>query len=88
MCSFLRAGVLYMFNDSTQRLPSWAMALAECQGARRTVKSERPHCFEITLKGEVLQMAAPDEYVASEWLQALLQSASGVSRQLILEDLF
>jgi len=77
-----------MFNDSTQRLPSWAMALAECQGARRTVKSERPHCFEITLKGEVLQMAAPDEYVASEWLQALLQSASGVSRQLILEDLF
>ncbi|EDX13317.1 GD20635 [Drosophila simulans] len=74
----LKAGVLYMFNDSTQRLPSWAMALAECQGARRTVKSERPHCFEITLKGEVLQMAAPDEYVASEWLQALLQSASGL----------
>ncbi|KAI8043890.1 uncharacterized protein LOC128252514 [Drosophila gunungcola] len=74
----LKAGVLYMFNDSTQRLPSWAMALAECQGAQRTVKSERPHCFEIMLKGELLQMAAPDEYVASEWLQALLQSASGL----------
>lgn len=68
-----------MFNDSTQKLPSWAMALAECQGARRAVKSARPHCFEIMLKGELLQMAAPDEYVASEWLQALLQSASGVS---------
>jgi len=79
MYLFYRAGVLYMFNDSTQRLPSWAVALAECQGAQRTVKSERPHCFEMTLKGELLQMAAPDEYVASEWLQALLQSASGVS---------
>lgn len=68
-----------MFNDSTQRLPSWAMALAECQGARRAVKAGRPHCFEILLKGQLLQLAAPDEYVASEWLQALLQSASGVS---------
>ncbi|KAH8295207.1 hypothetical protein KR018_008710 [Drosophila ironensis] len=77
----LKSGVLYMFNDSTQRLPSWAMALAECQGARRTIKSERPHCFEIMLKGELLQMAAPDEYVASEWLQALLQSASGIASQ-------
>ncbi|XP_070137270.1 uncharacterized protein prd1 isoform X2 [Drosophila bipectinata] len=75
----LKAGVLYMFNDSTQRLPSWAVALAECQGARRTMKSERPHCFEMMLKGELLQMAAPDEYVASEWLQALLQSASGLN---------
>ncbi|XP_001359671.4 uncharacterized protein prd1 [Drosophila pseudoobscura] len=73
----LKAGVLYMFNDSTQTRPSWAMALAECQGARRTLKSERPHCFEIMLKGELLQMAAPDEYVASEWLQALIQSATG-----------
>lgn len=58
------------------------MALAECQGARRAIKSARPHCFEIMLKGELLQMAAPDEYVASEWLQALLQSASGVSSEM------
>lgn len=70
--------MLYMFNDSSQKVPSWAMALAECQGAKRAVKSARPHCFEIMLKGDLLQMAAPDEYVASEWLQALLQSASGV----------
>lgn len=74
----LKAGVLYMFNDSTQKLPTWAMALAECQGARRAVKTGRPHCFEILLKHEVLQLAAPDEYVASEWLQALVQTASGV----------
>lgn len=67
-----------MFNDSTQKLPTWAMALAECQGARRAVKTGRPHCFEILLKHEVLQLAAPDEYVASEWLQALVQTASGV----------
>ncbi|XP_053969439.1 uncharacterized protein LOC128871596 [Anastrepha ludens] len=74
----LKAGVLYMFNDSTQKIPSWAMALAECQGARRAVKAGRPHCFEIILKGQLLQLAAPDEYVASEWLQALLQTASGL----------
>ncbi|KAL9897131.1 pleckstrin homology domain-containing protein pruning defect 1 isoform 1-T1 [Glossina fuscipes fuscipes] len=75
----LKAGVLYMFNDSTQKIPSWAMALAECQGARRAVKAGRPHCFEIMLKDKMLlQLAAPDEYVASEWLQALLQSASGL----------
>lgn len=68
-----------MFNDSTQKIPSWAMALAECQGARRAAKASRPHCFEIMLKDRILlQLAAPDEYVASEWLQALLQSASGV----------
>lgn len=76
-----------MFHDSTQKLPSWAMALAECQGARRAVKSARPHCFEIMLKGELLQMAAPDEYVASEWLQALLQSASGVSYMIASQQL-
>ncbi|CAD6996187.1 unnamed protein product [Ceratitis capitata] len=74
----LKAGVLYMFNDSTQKIPSWAVALAECQGARRAVKAARPHCFEIILKGQLLQLAAPDEYVASEWLQALLQTASGL----------
>lgn len=71
-----------MFTDSSQKIPSWAMALAECQGARRAVKAQRPHCFEIILKNKMLlQLAAPDEYVASEWLQALLQSASGVSWQ-------
>ncbi|XP_067614466.1 uncharacterized protein prd1 isoform X2 [Eurosta solidaginis] len=74
----LKAGVLYMFNDSTQKIPSWAMALAECQGARRAAKAGRPHCFEVILKGQLLQLAAPDEYVASEWLQALLQAASGL----------
>ncbi|XP_055923478.1 uncharacterized protein LOC129953945 isoform X2 [Eupeodes corollae] len=74
----LKAGVLYMFHDSTQKLPTWAMALAECQGARRSLKAGRPHCFEILLRNQLLQLAAPDEYVASEWLQALLQSASGL----------
>lgn len=38
----------------------------------------RPHCFEIFLKTGRLQLAAPDEYVASEWLQSLVQSASGL----------
>ena len=74
-----------MFTDSTQKLPSWAMALAECQGARRAAKAGRPHCFEILRNGQVLQFAAPDEYVASEWLQALLQFASGVSSKFFID---
>jgi len=67
-----------MFGDSTQKLPTWAMALAECQGARRAMNTGRPHCFELLIKSGILQLAAPDEYVASEWLQDLVQSASGL----------
>lgn len=74
----LKAGVLYLFNDSYQKLPTWAVALAECQGARRANKTGRPHCFELLLRTGSLQLAAPDEYVASEWLQALVQAASGL----------
>lgn len=73
-----RAGVLYMFADSNKKLPSMVIALTECKGARRAVHSTRPHCFEILLKTGTLQLAAPDEYVASEWLQTLVQSASGL----------
>lgn len=74
----LKAGVLYLFNDSTQKIPSWAVALSECQGARRSVNASRPHCFELLLRTGALQLAAPDEYVASDWLQGLVQSASGL----------
>lgn len=54
------------------------IALTECKGARRAVGAARPHCFEIMLKTGVLQLAAPDEYVASEWLISVVQSASGL----------
>lgn len=74
----LKAGVLYLFSDSCQKLPTWAVALAECQGARRALNTGRPHCFELLLRTGSLQLAAPDEYVASEWLQALVQAASGL----------
>ncbi|XP_059619926.1 uncharacterized protein LOC132263924 [Phlebotomus argentipes] len=74
----LKAGVLYMFSDAGQKIPSWAIALTECQGARRAINTTRPHCFELMLRTGTLQLAAPDEYVASEWLQALVQSASGL----------
>lgn len=67
-----------MFGDSNKKLPSMVIALTECKGARRAVTSPRPHCFEIMLKTGTLQLAAPDEYVASEWLQAVVQSASGL----------
>ncbi|XP_050089695.1 uncharacterized protein LOC126573589 [Anopheles aquasalis] len=74
----LKAGVLYLFGDASQKLPTWAVALAECQGARRSVSSGRPYCFELLLRTGALQLAAPDEYVASDWLQALVQAASGL----------
>lgn len=67
-----------MFADSNKKLPSMVIALADCKGARRTFTSARPHCFEIMLKTSTLQLAAPDEYVSSEWLQAVVQSASGL----------
>lgn len=70
--------MLYMFADSNKKLPSMVIALTECKGARRATQSTRPHCFEILLKTGTLQLAAPDEYVASEWLQTLVQSASGL----------
>lgn len=73
-----RAGVLYMFADANKKLPSMVIALSECKGARRALKSSRPHCFEIMLKTGILQLAAPDEYVASEWLISVVQSASGL----------
>ncbi|CRK97449.1 CLUMA_CG010838, isoform A [Clunio marinus] len=74
----LKAGVLYLFNDSTEKIPSWAVSLPnECQGARRCVTSTRPHCFEILLRTGSIQLAAPDEYIASDWLQSVIQAASG-----------
>lgn len=67
-----------MFPDSNQKLPSLTICLSECKGARRASNSPRPHCFELILKTGFLQLAAPDEYVASDWLQSLVQSASGL----------
>ncbi|XP_070499969.1 dentin sialophosphoprotein [Chironomus tepperi] len=73
----LKASVLYLFNDPTQRIPNWAVSLPnECQGARRCLSSNRPHCFEILLRTGSLQLAAPDEYVCSDWLQSVVHAAS------------
>lgn len=71
-----------MFNDAHQKIPNMVLALYECKGARRAQTSNRPHCFELLLKTGFMQLAAPDEYVASEWLQALVQAASGVGVRL------
>lgn len=67
-----------MFSDGNRKLPSMVVAITECKCARRAAISQRPHCFEIMLKSTILQLAAPDEYVASEWLQAVVQSATGL----------
>lgn len=77
----LNGGVVYMFTDSSQRLPKRAIPLKGglCQGCRRIPNAHRPHTFEILLKpNKAFQFAAPDEYVASEWLQSFVQSASGL----------
>ncbi|XP_014226949.2 pleckstrin homology domain-containing family M member 2 [Trichogramma pretiosum] len=77
----LKGGVVYMFTDSNQRLPKRAIPLKGglCMGCRRIPNSHRPHTFEILLKpNKAYQFAAPDEYVASEWLQSFVQSASGL----------
>lgn len=77
----LKGGVIYMFTDSKQKLPKRAIPLKGdlCQGCRRIPNSLRPHTFEILLKSnKSFQFAAPDEYVASEWLQSFVQSASGL----------
>ncbi|XP_066593386.1 pleckstrin homology domain-containing family M member 2 [Prorops nasuta] len=77
----LKGGVVYMFTDPNQRLPKRAIPLKGglCQGCRRIPNSHRPHTFEILLKpNKSFQFAAPDEYVASEWLQSFVQSASGL----------
>lgn len=77
----LKGGVVYMFTDASQRLPKRAIPLKGglCQGCRRIPNSHRPHTFEILLKpNKAFQFAAPDEYVAFEWLQSFVQSASGL----------
>lgn len=74
----LKAGVLYMLSAPSNRVPMRVLPLINgaCEGARR-VFSARPHTFQLIVNGSALQLAAPDEYVASDWLQALIHAASG-----------
>ncbi|GLV39247.1 pruning defect 1 [Carabus blaptoides fortunei] len=76
----LKGGVLYILSSPSNRLPLRALPLGggACLGAHRTPYCLRPHTFELLLGSVILQLAAPDEYVASEWLQVLVQAASGL----------
>ncbi|XP_050309499.1 uncharacterized protein LOC126745604 isoform X2 [Anthonomus grandis grandis] len=76
----LKAGVLYMLSSVSQRVPMRVFPLINgaCQGARRVFNTHRPHTFQLIIEGNGLLLAAPDEYVASEWLQELIHAASGV----------
>nr|XP_023023284.1 uncharacterized protein LOC111511501 [Leptinotarsa decemlineata] len=75
----LKAGVLYMLSAPSQRVPMRVFPLinGSCHGARRVVNSPRPHTFQLIVEGKSLLLAAPDEYVTSEWLQELVHAASG-----------
>lgn len=53
-----------------------------CQGARRVYNCRRPHTFQLVIENKSLHLAAPDEYVASDWLQCLVHAASGVNYEL------
>lgn len=80
MCSLFRAGVLYMLSSPSYKVPMKVFPLinGSCRGARRVYHYSRPHTFQIVVDKTVLYLAAPDEYVASDWLQALVHAASGV----------
>jgi PH domain. len=76
---FCRGGVVYMFGDKANRLPERVIPLRG-NGCRRIPYAHRPHTFEILLDPQrSFQFAAADEYEASDWLQAFIQAASGVS---------
>ncbi|XP_018319381.1 uncharacterized protein LOC108732885 [Agrilus planipennis] len=74
----LKAGILYMLSSPTHRLPMRVLPLinGNCQGARRTYNPNRPHTFQLQVGATTLMLAAPDEYIASEWLQVLVLAAS------------
>lgn len=69
-----------MLSSPSNRVPMRALPLSggACVGAHRTPYLLRPHTFELLLGTITLQLAAPDEYVASDWLQVLVQAASGL----------
>lgn len=77
--------MLYMLSSPSYKVPMKVFPLINgaCQGARRINHYPRPHTFQIIVEGKPLFLAAPDEYVASEWLQALVHAASGVSSKLL-----
>ncbi|KAB0797328.1 hypothetical protein PPYR_08322 [Photinus pyralis] len=74
----LKAGILYMLSSPSHRLPMRVLPLINgaCQGAWRIYNCSRPHTFQVQVGLTTLHLAAPDEYVASEWLQALVHAAS------------
>ncbi|KAK9869654.1 hypothetical protein WA026_003402 [Henosepilachna vigintioctopunctata] len=76
----LKAGVMYMFSSASHRVPMKVYPLINgaCQGACRLPHAPRPHTFQLIVDGKTLQLAAPDEYVASEWLQALIHAANEI----------
>jgi hypothetical protein len=68
-----------MFGDKCRHLPKRWIPLRG-NGCRRIPHDHRPHTFEIILgPRRSFQFAAADEYEASDWLQAFIQAASGVS---------
>nr|CAD7392199.1 unnamed protein product [Timema cristinae] len=75
------AGVVYMFNEKKPSIPKRVIPIRgkHCCGCRRIPNAQRPHTFEILIgPHRSFQFAAADEYEASDWLQAFVQSASGV----------
>lgn len=70
-----------MLSSPSHRVPMRVLPLINgaCQGASRVYNCPRPHTFQLIVGSVNLHLAAPDEYVASEWLQALVHAASGTN---------
>ena len=52
------------------------LASGRCEMIKRVEHPQRPHTFELIYDGTTYLMAAPDEFVTNEWLQALIESVS------------
>jgi len=71
-----RAGVLYVFQQQSDKVPTHLLPLGgdECRGYGRNFHSSRPHTIEIQFDElKCLHLAAASEEESVEWLSVLAQ---------------
>ncbi|XP_065223125.1 pleckstrin homology domain-containing family M member 2 [Planococcus citri] len=82
----LNAGVLYIFEKISLRVPKFAIPLRSpfYKGCRIHNETERPHSFDIILQGDsIFHFGAADETEMMDWIQALYSSASKTSNSIV-----
>ncbi|KAF2366733.1 Pleckstrin domain [Trinorchestia longiramus] len=77
----LKAGVLYQFWCSGDRLPHTMLDVTSCTACTPTTQHNKPHAFQVIQSdGSPLLLAAPDADQATRWTNALcavLSTAAG-----------